>query len=156
AAPKPNAPAAPAAPAAASPPSPASAEDIGWPREITRQDATLVYYQPQVDAWKNYQVIEARMAFSLTPTGGQEVLGVANLTANTVVDKETRTAVRRNVTVKSVRFQAVDPQAAGQLERLFKSLIPSNGEAISIDRVMAMMERDKMPVRAVALNNDPP
>ena len=168
---KPSAPATPAAPAApavaaapaapvtppAAPAAPAApAEDIGWPREITRQDAKLVYYQPQVDAWKNYQAIEARMAFSLTPTGGQEALGVATLTANTVVDNETRTAVLRNVTVKSVRFPAVEPQAAGQLERLFRSLIPSSGEAISIDRVMAMMDRDKVPVRAVALNNDPP
>jgi hypothetical protein len=135
---------------------PPPAEDIGWPRQIAREDATLVYYQPQLDSWKDYQLVEVRMAFALTPRGGQEVLGVASLTANTVVDNETRTAVLRNVTVKSVRFPSVDAQAAGQLERLFRSLIPSNGEAISVDRIMAMMERDKMPVRTVELKNDPP
>ena len=158
---KPTVPAAPAAPAppaapAAVPSASAPAEDIGWPRQVAREDATLVYYQPQVDAWKNYQQIEARMAFALTPRGGPEALGVATLTANTVVDNETRTAVLRNVTVKSVRFQALDAQAVGQLERLFRSLIPSSGEAIAVDRVMAMLERDKMPVRAVAVKNDPP
>jgi hypothetical protein len=145
-----------APPPASAPPAAPAAEDIGWPRQITREDAKLVYYQPQVDAWKNYQLIEARMAFSLTPTGGQEVLGIASLTANTVVDNESRTAVLRNVTVKSVRFPSVDAATAGQLERLFRSLVPSNGETISVDRVMAMLERDKVPARSVALKNDPP
>jgi hypothetical protein len=154
--PAPNAPAAPATPAAPAAPAPPAAEDIGWPREITREDATLVYYQPQVDAWNNYQLIEARMAFALTPRGGQEVLGVATLTANTVVDNETRTAVLRNVAVKSVRFPSLDAATAGQFERLFRSLIPSNGETIAVDRVMAMMEQDKVPARAVALKNEPP
>jgi hypothetical protein len=154
-----TAPSSPPAPAAApAPASPAAppAEDIGWPRQIAREDATLVYYQPQVDAWKNYQLLEARMAFALTPTGGQQVVGVATLTANTVVDNESRTAVLRNVTVKSVRFPSVDAATAGQLERLFRSLIPSNGEAISVDRIMAEMERDRVPARAVELKNDPP
>jgi hypothetical protein len=27
------------------------AQDRGWPRQITKNASTLVYYQPQVDSW---------------------------------------------------------------------------------------------------------
>jgi hypothetical protein len=137
-------------------PPPGPTSDIGWPREITRDGTTLVYYQPQLDAWKDYKLLECRMAFTLTPRGGQKLVGVASLTANTLVDNDTRTAFLRDIAVKSVRFPSADPQTAGQMERLFRSLIPSGGEPISLDRLMAMVERDKVPAQAVALNNDPP
>ena len=55
----------------------AGAQDAGWPRQLTRPGGKLVLYQPQVDDWKNYQEVDARMAFTLTPTSGQSHVGVA-------------------------------------------------------------------------------
>ena len=57
----------------------ASAQDPGWPRQITKASGKLVYYQPQVDDWKNYKAIDARMAFTITPTGGKEHVGVVTV-----------------------------------------------------------------------------
>lgn len=31
------------------------AVDPGWPRQIVKQGATLVYYQPQVDEWQGFK-----------------------------------------------------------------------------------------------------
>jgi hypothetical protein len=45
--------------------------DPGWPREITRNGVRLVYYQPQVDEWKNLRELRARFAFVLTPKDGK-------------------------------------------------------------------------------------
>ena len=56
-----------AALAQAARPSPA---DPGWPREVTSAGASLTYYQPQLDGWKDYQDVTARVAFSLVPSGG--------------------------------------------------------------------------------------
>lgn len=67
--------------------------DNGWPREVANNDAKLVYYQPQVDDWKDFKNITARIAFSLTPKDGKEVLGVVSLKAGTLVDKDTRKCV---------------------------------------------------------------
>lgn len=64
-----------AAPAAA----PSAPQDKGWPRQVTGNGATLVYYQPQIDEWKDYKVVQGRVAFSLTPQGGKPVLGVTSL-----------------------------------------------------------------------------
>jgi hypothetical protein len=52
---------------------PASALDPGWPRQITKPAGKLVLNQPQIDDRKDYQVLDGRMAFTITPTGGDGV-----------------------------------------------------------------------------------
>src|SRR5215471_10236541 len=88
----------------AAPKAAAKAQDIGWPRQIQKNGVTLVYYQPQIDDWKDYKDLLCRVAFSLTPAGGKQVMGVANLQAGTLVDKDTHTAFIRDIQVTSVRF----------------------------------------------------
>jgi hypothetical protein len=39
------------------------ATDIGWPRQVQNNNGTLVYYQPQVDEWKNYKELMAEWLF---------------------------------------------------------------------------------------------
>jgi len=135
---------------------PVGTQDIGWPRQFTKDGAILVVYQPQLDEWKNYKELKARAAFSLTPAGGQEALGVANVTADTVVDKNTRTVYLRDIDLDDVRFPGADPKAADELEKLFKSLMPRGGSPIALDRLMAEIEKDKVPAAPIPLKNDPP
>jgi CheY-like chemotaxis protein len=49
-----------------------SAQDPGWPRQITKQGDTLVYYQPQVDNWKDFEELDWRMAIAITPAGARK------------------------------------------------------------------------------------
>jgi len=142
-------------PGAAGAPSPAT-EDRGWPRQLVKDGATLVYYQPDLDEWKDYRQATCRLAFALTPKGEKQVLGVATMTANTLVDKESRTVFLRDIAVTSVRFPSSDAATSARLRALFESMVPTGGEAISVDRVMAMIERDKVPARTAAVKNDPP
>ena len=135
---------------------PVGTQDIGWPRQFTKDGATLVIYQPQLDDWKNYKELNARAAFALTPSGGQEALGVVNLEADTMVDKDTRTVYLRDIDVKDVRFPGTDPNSAEQLANLFKSLMPKGGSPIALDRLMAEIEKDKVPAPSTPLKNDPP
>jgi len=131
-------------------------QDIGWPRQVSKNGAVLVYYQPQVDEWNDYKELTARMAFSLTPSGGKTVLGVADFHANTLVDKDTHTVFFRDITATSVRFPSLDSATASQMEQLFRSLMPTGGEPISVERVMADLQRTKVEAKPVALKNDPP
>jgi hypothetical protein len=131
-------------------------QDPGWPRQINRNDATIVYYQPQVDEWKDYKLLRCRIAFTLAPPGGAPVPGVASLTADTLVDRDTRTVFLRDIEVKSVRFPGADAAAAHNLELWFRGMVPSGGEPISVDRLMAAIERDRVTARTVAVKNDPP
>ena len=73
------------------------AEDIGWPREKTQNGARIVYYQPQIDSWKDYRTLDARMAIQVTPAGGKTTPGVVSIQARTDANKETRTVVISNI-----------------------------------------------------------
>jgi hypothetical protein len=137
-------------------PAPAPLEDIGWPRQVQDANGTLIYYQPQVDEWQDYKHISGRIAFSLTPKGGKEALGVADVTADTLVDKESRLVYFRNVQFPSVRFPSVDDKVEGPLQKLFQDLIPRSPDPIFVDRVMADLDQSKVQATAVQLNNDPP
>jgi len=37
-------------------------KEIGWPRQVARNGKILVYYQPQIDEWKDRKVFTAQLA----------------------------------------------------------------------------------------------
>lgn len=130
--------------------------DNGWPREAENKGAKLVYYQPQVDDWKDYKDLTARLAFSLTPKDGKQVLGVASLKAETLVDKDNRSVFFKNVEVTDVRFPALDEKKVPEMEKLFKETLPKGGDPISVDRILADLNHTKSPVKGIVAKNDPP
>lgn len=132
------------------------AQDPGWPRQIEKNGVTLVYYQPQVDEWKDYKELFFRVAFSIKPKAGKEVLGVASMQAGTMVDQDDHTAYIRDIQAQDVRFPSLDSQTATQMEQTFREMVPSGGEPISTDRLMADLEKDKIEGTPVAVKTDPP
>ena len=94
-----------------------AAADPGWPREVNQGGAKLVYYQPQIDEWKEYRELTGDVAVSLTPAGGQPTLGVASLKASTMADLEKRTVVIRGIEITSSRFPAADKATAALAAR---------------------------------------
>src|SRR5215203_2022007 len=58
-------------------------QDPGWPRQKVGPGGDIVYYQPQVDDWKDHKQLDFRIAFSLTPSDGHGVVGVAVIRAQT-------------------------------------------------------------------------
>ncbi|MND61324.1 hypothetical protein D3C80_525800 [compost metagenome] len=131
-------------------------KDLGWPREIIKDGDTLTYYQPQVDDWKDFKILSARVAFSLKPKGEKEALGVASISAETMVDKENHTVYLKKIGADDVRFPALDDTRSAKMTGLFKELVPKSGDPISVDRVMADLEKGKIQTKAVAVKNDPP
>lgn len=95
-------------------------EDPGWPREITNQGSTLLLYQPQVDDWKNFRELNWRMAFSLTPAGGQEAVGVATLHSNTEIDNDNKMVLLTDVKIVNTNFPSLDPQSAAKMAQLVR------------------------------------
>jgi hypothetical protein len=142
---------------ASSPPaSSAPTQDIGWPRQTQNADGALIYYQPQIDEWKDYKELFGKFAFSLTPKGGKEALGVADVRCETLVDKDSHLAYFRNVQFTGIRFPSLDAQSAAPLQKLFEELIPHSLDPISVDRLMADLDHSKVQAPAIQLKNDPP
>jgi hypothetical protein len=135
----------------------AYAQDAGWPRETTVERARLVYYEPQVDAWKNFRDLEFRLAFELTPPGGKPAVGIGEIRARTDVDVDARQAVIRDLQVVETRFPASPPEEQKRLDALFRKAVAARGDIpIALDRLVAITNKPQAQPQAVAVRNDPP
>src|SRR6266550_3438106 len=98
--------------------------DPGWPREKYSNGTRLIIYQPQVDDWKNFQELSWRMAVSLTPKGGKEVVGVVEMKGNADVDNVAKVVVITNPQVTGAYFPSLDQASAQKMEQSFKTFVP--------------------------------
>src|SRR5207249_1645561 len=98
--------------------------DPGWPREKYSNGNRLIIYQPQVDDWKNFQELTWRMAVSLTPKGGKEVVGVVEMKGNTDVGNVAKVVIITNPQVTGTHFPSLDQATAEKMEQSFKTFIP--------------------------------
>ena len=130
--------------------------DPGWPREITKEGTRLVYHQPQIDEWKNYRSLKARLAFSLTPKNGNPVVGIAELEGDTVANLETRTVLIEKLKISSARFPSLPEADSGAMEAHLKKLFPGKALTVSLDRLIAGVERSKEAFSPVEVKMDPP
>jgi hypothetical protein len=132
------------------------AQDPGWPRQKSNPAGKLIYYQPQVDDWPNYKQIDFRMAFSLTPTGGHETVGVVNIHAQTFVSVDDRTVSISSPVITGTHFPSLDAPTAYNMDQLVRTFLPPNTFlTISLDRVVACVKKSESPA-TVAVRNDPP
>ncbi|AWG45983.1 hypothetical protein AM586_09915 [Massilia sp. WG5] len=142
---------------AAQPLLPALADDPGWPRELTAERAKLVFYEPQVDAWKNYRELDFRLAFELSPANGKPAVGIGEIHARTDVDVDKRQAVIRDLRVTETRFPSAPPDEQRRLDALFRKFVTNRGDIpISLDRLVALADKPQAAPRGVAVRNDPP
>src|SRR5436309_5381946 len=128
--------------------------DPGWPRAKTSNGNRLIVYQPQVDNWKSFKELSWRMAVSLTPKGGKEVVGVVEMKGNTEVDNVNKVVVITNPEITSTYFPSLDQATKEKMDQLFKAFVPPT-ISISLHRLIASVPMQQPPA-GVQLNNDPP
>ncbi len=132
------------------------AQDPGWPRQISKPSAKLSLYQPQIDDWNNYTQLDARVAFTVAPTGGKMHPGVLTVRMTTDVNVDSHTVLLSNPQITSIYFPSLDPATTSQMDQLVRTfLLPSTTWTISLDRLVAGVKKSKAPPVA-AIKNDPP
>ena len=119
----------------------AASSDPGWPREVKKDGARLVYYQPQIDEWKDYRELTGDMAVSLTPAGESQLWAWLHSHADHA-DLEKRTVVIRSIESPArASLQPTRPRPSARA--LLRQLFPTAGMTISLDRVLAGLQRSK-------------
>lgn len=132
------------------------AQDPRWPRQMVKPDGKLVLYQPQVDDWKDYKQLSVRMAFTVTPTGGQSHVGVVSVELQSAVNTADHTVFLSSPQVTGISFPSLDPATTAQMTELMKAFLnPSATMTISLDRLAASVKKTKTPPVA-PVKNDPP
>src|SRR5579871_6761540 len=134
------------------------AQDIGWPREKNNAQGTIIYYQPQLDDWKGFRELEARMAVSIKTKAGERAIGVVHLRARTDANLDTHNVVLSHLEVVSTKFPSLDTAGAVAMDQLVKTFLsPDATLNISLERLLAELEEKKQNAEpAVAVKNEPP
>ncbi len=133
-------------------------DDPGWPRQVEKDGRQVTVYQPQVDSWQDFKTIHFRSAVAVTPgPGKEERFGVAEFTANTEVDLDTRTVVTHNHQ-RQVRFPNVPAAEEKQLRMVFDELLPPRESiTVSLDRILPYLDKSNEPTQPeVDVNLEPP
>src|SRR5207248_154823 len=86
--------------------------------ETNSNGTRLIIYQPQVDDWKDFQQLTWRMAVSLTPKSGKEVLGVVEMKGHTDIDNVAKVAIITNPQVTGAYFPSLDQVTKEKMEQL--------------------------------------
>ena len=132
--------------------------DKGWPRLYKFGGNEVVLHQPQVDEWRDYTLLVARLAVSVKPKGAKEpVFGVVELNWRTATDHEARLVTLYKPEIVGVRFAGVPPEQAAQLEAVVRA-VPATRDhvVIALDRVLAYVKMGEHEEKGVAVNMDPP
>jgi hypothetical protein len=132
-------------------------DPIDWPREIQDPRGKLMIYQPQVDDWKDYKTLVARSAIAFAPKGSEEnpQLGILEFSSETEVDYQTRLVKVTNFTITGGNFPSLDKQKSDNFLEELKKIIKPDELNISLDRIIASMQRSGN-MKNVDVKNDPP
>src|SRR5215471_7290631 len=128
-----------------------------WPKTIKEGSTTFTLYQPQLDSWDGY-LFEAHAAGSVLVAGAKDPdFGVIEITANTQVDRLSRTVHFSNIQVKKASFPA-SPNKAAWYQEGFQAMVAAGNSTMSLDRLQAMLsiENALKMGRSVPVKNDPP
>ena len=128
-----------------------------WPKVVKEGNATFTLYQPQLDSWDGHS-FEAHAAGSVLAAGTKDPdFGVIEITANTQVDRLSRTVHFSNIQVKKVTFPS-SPDKAAWYQDGFQKMVAGGVSTMSLDRLQAMLSiEDALKMgRSVPVKNDPP
>jgi hypothetical protein len=135
-----------------------SANAAEWPQEITADDGAVVtLYQPQVEVFTGND-LEARAAISVTSqeTGNIPVFGAVWIRANLDIDRDTRTAVIRDVQITDLRFADASDDQRETLAAFIESRVNGAQMSISVDQLLADLDAETGDFAEVELKHEPP
>jgi hypothetical protein len=138
-------------------PAPGSAPNTpSWPRVMDRDGNHVILYQPQVKSWQKYRTLVADTAISITPQGGKQVLGVISWKADTQANVSLRTVYVHDIEVLSSRFPSLDPAEDAAMQQRIHQIYPTVTFTISLDRMIASLEKSSVPVESIPASPDVP
>jgi hypothetical protein len=128
-----------------------------WPKTVKEGSATFTLYQPQLDNWDGHS-FEAHAAGSVLAAGSKDPdFGAIEITANTQVDRLSRTVHFSNIQVNKVNFPS-SPNKTAWYQDGFQKMVAGGVSTMSLDRLQAMLsiENALKMGRSVPVKNDPP
>ncbi len=136
----------------------AHGQDISWPQELSGNDgAVLLIYQPQVEVFTGNS-LEARAAVSvkMPASGNTPVFGAIWIEARLDTNRDTRTAVIRDIEISDVRFADASDDQRKKLADFIESSLVGSTLTISVDQLLTDLDTESSSVTEADLKHTPP
>ena len=133
--------------------------DRGWPRAYsTPSGARVLVYQPQIASWDNYRRLVGYAAVSYEAKGATKpALGSLKLEADSKIALSDRLVNFSTLTVTESNFPTLDKEKVRELVAEIVKAIPVEDRVISLDRVLAYLDKSQiLPRNEDGVKADPP
>ena len=130
-----------------------------WPRAYALpSEAQMVLFQPQAQSWEGQKHLVAMAAVSYTKKDAPKPeLGTVKLEADTSVALAERIVKFATVKITETNFQSLPKEQVQEIVTEIEKLIPSDERTISLDRVIAQVDKSLItPKNVEGLKADPP
>lgn len=127
-----------------------------WPKAFDRNGAHIIVYQPQVRSWRGFRSLIADTAVSIQQGNAQPILGVISWHADTIADVTSRTVAVRNIEVVGSRFPSLGAAQEAAMQQQVSQIYPTMTFTISLDRMIASVEKANAPVQTITANPQAP
>ena len=132
-------------------------EPLTFPRTLTSDAGAVVVYTPQIDTWKDFAKLEARLAVAVTPTGESEpVYGVAEFTADTDPNLELRVVAVENINITVTSFPVPDAARREQLDAIVRAALQNRTQYVPLDVILTYIAPDVSVAEEKGLSFEPP
>lgn len=132
-------------------------KELLWPKEIEKDGAVVVLYQPQLESFKG-NTLEGRLALSVTIKDEAIVFGALWFKARLRTDYDNRTAVLEELAISKIHFPEYnDSVRIEKFAKLLTEEIESWNMVMSLDRILTGLEEvEDINSLSVQINNTPP
>jgi len=134
--------------------------DAVYPQVFDAGTHEITKYQPQIDEWKDFKLLKARMAVSVKKKGSEEEPKYASIEfeADTVADQEERVVHIGPRRLRKLVF--VDAKDKAEEDAL-KAILAKAGDGktpleVDLDAMIANVEQSAVMSQGVKVNLDPP
>ena len=135
------------------------AQDRGWPRGYNLpNEAQIVLFQPQIASWNDQKHAVALAAVSYVPKGAEKpVVGTIRIEADTEVSLEQRLVRFATFKITEANFQTLPKEQTAEIVKEIEKNIPANDRLITLDRVLAYIDKSTiLPKNVAGMKSDPP
>ncbi len=133
--------------------------DGDWPRHyVTASGGQLVVFQPQIASWENQRRAVLWTAISYTPKGAKKpILGTLKVESDTSVALAERLVSFSDFEITESHFPTLDRENLQRLLAEIRATVPLNHRVISLDRVLANVDKSTIaPKNVDGVKADPP
>jgi hypothetical protein len=128
-----------------------------WPRKELIGGGILVRYEPEIEAWHGYAMLQARQALSFrSKNSRRRVYGAIRFMAMTVVDHASRMVSIQNPRILEGRFPTLEKEQAAQAIAWLEENFPQEPIAASLDALLERMADHQATRDEIAENNQAP